>query len=55
VRPRAEIEILGDKGDQGIQKLHALSNTPKKKPPRGSLSNEDKNSNRQLASISGNW
>jgi hypothetical protein len=51
VRPRAEIEILGDKGYQGIQKLHALSNTPKKKHPRSSLSNEDKNSNRRLAKV----
>ena len=31
VQLRAEIKILGDKGYQGIQKLHPNSQTPKKK------------------------
>lgn len=43
------IKILGDKGYQGIQKLHANSQTPKKKPRKSQLSISDKNSNQQLA------
>ena len=48
---RKDIECLGDKGYQGIQKLHANSRIPKKKPPKGSLSCEDKKSNQDLAKI----
>jgi IS5 family transposase len=44
-----EKELLGDKGYQGIQKLHANSPTPKKKPRGGRLSEVEKKQNRQLA------
>ncbi len=51
VRLREDIECLGDKGYQGIQKLHDNSRIPKKKPKGGKLSNEDKKSNQELAKI----
>jgi hypothetical protein len=37
-----------DKGYQGIQKLHANSQVPKKKPGKGELSSSDKRRNREL-------
>jgi len=43
-------ECLGDRGYQGLQKLHAKSQTPKKKPPRQTLSKADRRANRELAS-----
>lgn len=48
---REEIKLLGDKGYQGIQKLHSNSQTPKKKPRKSHLSIDDKKSNRELARI----
>jgi hypothetical protein len=51
VRLKASIECLGDKGYQGIQKLHRLRRTPKKKPKGGKLTTADKKSNRELAII----
>ncbi len=51
VHLRAEIKILGDKGYQGIQKLHPNSQTPKKKTRGKDLSSSDKKRNRELASI----
>lgn len=51
VRLREDIECLGDKGYQGIQKLHNNSRIPKKKPRGGKLSCEDKKSNQELARI----
>ncbi len=51
MRLRANIECLGDKGYQGIQKLHDLSRTPKKKPRRGKLTSSDKKRNRELAKV----
>ncbi len=44
-----QIESLQDKGYQGIQKLHAHSRLPKKKPRGGQLTATDKAYNRQLA------
>jgi hypothetical protein len=44
------IECLADRGDQGLQKLHHKSQPPKKKPPRGELSKEEKRQNQVLAS-----
>ncbi len=38
-----------DKGYQGIQKLHANSQVPQKKPRKGTLSDEAKKRNRELA------
>ncbi len=51
VRLREEIKLLGDKGYQGIQKLHPNSQIPKKKPRGNSLSISDKQENRDLARI----
>ncbi|WP_226890096.1 IS5 family transposase [Nostoc sp. MG11] len=48
---REDIECLGDKGYQGIHKVHAKSRIPKKKPRGGELSREDKKSNQELAKI----
>lgn len=47
----SDIECLADKGYQGIQKLHANSRTPKKKPRGNDLTLEDKKSNRELARV----
>lgn len=41
---------LGDRGYQGLQKLHAQSQTPHKKPPRQALTKEQRRANRDLAS-----
>ncbi len=51
LRLREDIECLGDKGYQGIHKIHAKSRIPKKKPGGGELSREDKKSNQELAKI----
>lgn len=51
VKLKAEIECLADKRYQGIQKLHELSRTPKKKPKGAQLSAEDKQLNRHLAKL----
>ena len=40
-----EIEILGEKGDQGIQKIHQNSQIPHKKKKKEKLSKEHKNAN----------
>lgn len=45
------IECLGDKGYQGIHKIHFNSRIPKKKPRGGQLSYEDKKSNQDLARV----
>ncbi len=50
-RLRENIKLLGDKGYQGIQKLHSNSETPKKKPRGKNLSIADKKKNRELARI----
>lgn len=49
VHRASQVELLGDRGDQGVSKLHANSRIPKKKPPKQSLSAADKQRNRQLA------
>lgn len=49
LRLREDIECLGDKGYQGIHKVHAKSRIPKKKPRGGELSREDKKINQELA------
>lgn len=43
------VKCLADKGYQGIKKVHANSQTPMKKPPRGQLNAEQKRVNRALA------
>ena len=42
---------MGDKGYQGIQKMHNNSRIPKKKPRGAKLSYEDKKRNQELAKI----
>jgi DDE superfamily endonuclease len=44
----SRIELLGDKGYQGIKKIHANSRTPVKKTRNKSLSKEQKKFTRQL-------
>lgn len=51
VRLRENIKVLGDKGYQGIQKLHLNSQTPKKKSRGNDLSTLEKKRNRELAKI----
>lgn len=43
-------KCLGDRGYQGLQKLHAQSQTPHKKPPRQALPKAEQRANRALAS-----
>lgn len=49
IRLNKEIEILGDKGYQGIQKIHQNSQIPHKKKKKEKLSKEQKKANRQLS------
>jgi len=42
--------VLTDTGYQGIQKIHANSQLPKKKTKKNPLTKEDKKSNRKLSS-----
>ena len=44
-----EIKIQGDSGYQGILKLHKNSETPKKKPKGGELTDEEKAENRRIS------
>jgi hypothetical protein len=46
---RTSIKLLGDRGYQGVQKLHANSRTPRKNPPRRLLPKADRQANRALA------
>ena len=41
--------MLADSGYQGLVKLHAKSKTPRRKPREGQLTDEQKQSNRELA------
>jgi transposase len=43
------LEVLADSGYQGLQKLHSKSRTPRKKPRKSELSDEQKQANRELA------
>lgn len=49
IRLNKEIEILGDKGYQGIQKIHQNSQISHKKKKKEKLSKEQKKANRQLS------
>jgi hypothetical protein len=49
VEPHGNLEVLADSGYQGLMKLHAKSKTPHKKPRKSELSDEQKQSNRELA------
>ena len=41
--------MLADSGYQGLDKLHARSKTPRRKPRKGQLTGEQKQGNRELA------
>lgn len=47
----SKIKCLGDKGYQGIHKIHSLSQIPHKKPRGKKLNKEQKRENSQLASL----
>lgn len=49
VEPHESLELLGDSGYQGLQKLHEKVLTPHKKPRKSELTDEQKASNRELA------
>ena len=49
VKPLKQIEILADKGYQGIKKIHRLSYTPIKKKKKQPLASTEKEYNRELA------
>lgn len=49
IKVNESIEILADKGYQGIKKIHNSSCTPKKKPKNKSLTSQEKEYNRELA------
>ena len=41
--------MLADSGYQGLDKLHAKSRTPRRKPRKGQLTDEQKQGNQELA------
>jgi IS5 family transposase len=43
------LEVLADSGYQGLEKLHEKGRTPRKKPRKSELTDEQKQSNRELA------
>ena len=49
VEPHESLEVLADSGYQGLSKLHAKGRTPQKKPHKSELTDEQKQSNRELA------
>ncbi len=46
-----KIEVIADKGYQGIKNYHKGSKTPHKKPRNGKLNPEQKRENRRLAQV----
>lgn len=50
VRVRPEVKILTDTAYQGLAKIHANSELPKKRSKKNPLSKEDKQNNRKLSS-----
>ena len=40
--PQESLEVLADSGYQGLAKLHAKSRTPRKKPRKSELTDEQK-------------
>ena len=49
VEPHESLEVLADSGYQGLAKLHEKSKTPRKKPRKSELTEEQQQSNRELA------
>lgn len=50
VRFKLHTQVLTDTGYQGLQKIHANSELPKKKTKKNPLTAEDKQKNKQLSS-----
>ena len=50
VEPHESLEVLADSGYQGLSKLHEKSKTPRKKPRKAGLTDEQRQGNRELAS-----
>ena len=50
LEPHESLELLADSGYQGLSKLHEKSRTPREKPRKAELSDEQKQSNHELAS-----
>jgi hypothetical protein len=51
IRIHPETKTVEDSGYQGIQKIHANSEIPKKKTRKNPLTKEDKKKNRELSRI----
>ncbi len=49
------IKCLVDKGYQGIQKFHVLSQVPQKKPRKGTLSDEARKEKSGVSETTSNW
>ncbi len=49
VKLSLDLEMLADSGYQGLDKLHAKSRTPTKKPKKGHLTKEQKRVNQELS------
>lgn len=49
IEPHESLELLADSGYQGLQKLPEKSRTPQKKPRKSELTEEQRQSNRELA------
>lgn len=49
VKVHPEISMLTDTGYQGLKKIHAKTQMPKKKSKRNPLTKEDKKNNRELS------
>ena len=49
LKPIESIEVLADKGYQGLNKIHSSSYIPIKKPKKKGLTNRQKEYNRELA------
>ncbi|PSB06866.1 IS5/IS1182 family transposase, partial [Pleurocapsa sp. CCALA 161] len=47
VKPLESIEIIADKGYQGIKKIHKSSYTPRKKPKNKSLTSKEREYNKE--------
>jgi len=50
VRFQASTHLLTDSGYQGLQKIHANSQLPKKKPRKRQLTKEERRANKTIAS-----
>lgn len=49
LKPHATLEVLADSGYQGLTKLHAKAQTPKKKSKKRPLTKDERRANRELS------